>query len=163
MPVPEKDRHKAVFCTPEGGLYEFVKMPFGLTNAPATFQRIMNKILKEDLFQHVLIFLDNLLVYSETPAENLEHLQKKFPKLRAAGLNLKPKKCDLFQTQMIYLGHVLDKTGISPDFKKTRSSQRLGTSEDGGSSEIIHIILQLLMKVCEKFCGSRQTLVPTDQ
>ena len=118
VPVAEKDRHKTAFCTPEGGLYEFVKMPFGLTNAPATFQRLMNEIFKEDLFKHVLIFLDDLLVYSETPAEHLEHLEKVFLKLRAAGLKLKPKKCDLFQTQVNYLGHVLDKTGIRPDPKK---------------------------------------------
>ena len=95
-----------------------MKMPFGLTNAPATFQRLMNEIFKEDIFKHVLIFLDDLLVYSETPAEHLEHLEKVFLKLRAAGLKLKPKKCDLFQTQVNYLGHVLDKTGIRPDPKK---------------------------------------------
>ena len=118
MPVAEKDRHKTAFFTPEGGLYEFVKMPFGLTNAPATFQRLMNEIFKADLFKHVLIFLDDLLVHSETPAEHLEHLEKVFLKLRAAGLKLKPKKCDLFQTQVNYLGHVLDKTGIRPDPKK---------------------------------------------
>ena len=118
VPVAENDRHKSAFCTPEGGLYEFVKMPFGLTNAPATFQRLMNEIFKEDHFKHVLIFLDYLLVYSETPAEHSEHLEKVFLKLRAAGLKLKPKKCDLFQTQVDYLGHVLDKTGIRQDPKK---------------------------------------------
>ena len=100
MPVAEKDRHKTALCTSEGGLYEFVKLPFGLTNAPATFQRLMNEILKEDLFKHVLIFLDDLLVFSETPAEHLERIEKVFLKLRAAGLKLKPKKCDLFQTQL---------------------------------------------------------------
>ena len=78
VPVADKDRYKTAFCTPEGGLYEFVKMPFGLTNAPATFQRLMNEIFKDDLFKHVLIFLDDLLVYSETPAEHLEHLEKVF-------------------------------------------------------------------------------------
>ena len=91
VPVAEKDRHKTSFCTPDGGLYEFVKMPLRLTNAPATFQRLMNKSFKEDLFKHVLIFLDDLLAYSETPAEHLEHLEKVFLKLRAAGLKLKPK------------------------------------------------------------------------
>ena len=116
--VAEKDRHKTAFGTPEGGLYEFAKMPFGLTNAPATFQRLMNEKFKEDLLRHVLIFLDDLLVYNETPAEHLEHLEKVFLKLRAAGLKLKPKKCDFFQTQVNYLGHVLDKTGIRPNPKK---------------------------------------------
>ena len=57
-------------------------------------------------------------MYSETPAEHLEHLEKVFLKMRAAGLKLKPKNCDLFQTQVNYLGHVLDKTGIRPDPKK---------------------------------------------
>ena len=120
MPVAEKYRHKTAFCTPEGGLYEFVKMPFGLTNAPATFQRFMNEFFKQDLLKHVVFFLDELLVYSETPAKHLHlvHLEKVFLKLRAAGLKLKPKKCDLFQTQVNYLGHVLDKTGIRPDPKK---------------------------------------------
>ena len=78
----------------------------------------MKKIFKEDLFKHVLNFLDDLLVYSETPAEHLEHLKKVFLKLRAAGLKLKPEKCDLFQTQVNYLGHVLGKTGIRPDPEK---------------------------------------------
>ena len=91
MPVAEKDHHKTAFCTPEGDFYEFVKMPFGLTNAPATFQRLMNEILKEDLFKHVLVFLDDLLVKSKTPTEHLEHFDKVFLKLRAAGLKLKPK------------------------------------------------------------------------
>ena len=93
-------------------------MPIGLTNAPATFQQLMKEIFKEDLFKHVLIFLDDLLVYCETPAKHLEHLEKVFLKLRAAGLKFKPKKCDLFQTQVNYLGHVLNKTGIRPDPKK---------------------------------------------
>ena len=93
-------------------------MPFGLTNAPATFQQLMNEICKEDLFKHVLFFLDDLLVYSETPVEHLDHLEKVFPKLRAAGLKSKPKKCNLFPTQVNYLGHVLDKTGIRPDPEK---------------------------------------------
>ena len=118
VPVVEKYRHKTAFCTPECGLYEVVKMSFGLTNAAATFQRLMNKIFKEDLFKHVLIFLDDLLVYGETPAEHLEHIEKVFLKLCAAGLKLKPKKCNLFQTQVNDLGHVLDKTGNRPDPKK---------------------------------------------
>ena len=67
------------------------------------------------MFKHVSIFLDDQLVYSETPAEHLEHPKKVFLKLRAAGLKLKPKKCDLFQTQVNYLGHVSDKTRIRPD------------------------------------------------
>ena len=120
---------KTAFCTPEGGHYEFVKMPFGLTNAPATFQQLVNEIFKEDLFKHVLNFPDDFVVYSETPAEHLEHLEKVFLKLRAAGLKLKPKKCNLFQTQMNYLGHVLDKTRIRPDPKNLEAVRDWGRAK----------------------------------
>ena len=60
IPVAAEDQHKTAFCTPVGGLYECLKMPFGLTNAPPTFQRNMNDIFKEDLYKHVLIFLDDV-------------------------------------------------------------------------------------------------------
>ena len=118
VPVVRDDRHKTAFCTPDGGLFEFVKMPFGLTNAPATFQRLMNNIFSADLFQHVLIFLDDVLTYSKTPNDQLHHLGKVFLTLRRAGLKLKPKKCNLFQTEVHYLGHVIDKGGIRPNLQK---------------------------------------------
>ena len=118
IPVAAEDRHKTAFCTPDGGLYECLKMPFGLTNAPPTFQRNMNDIFKEDLYKHVLIFLDDVLTFSKTPEEHLEHLEKVFIVLRKAGLRLKPKKCNLFRTEVHYLGHVINKEGIQPDPKK---------------------------------------------
>ena len=83
--VAEKNRPKTAFGTVEGSLYEFVKMPLGLTNATATFQRFMNEFFKEDLFKHVLLFLDDFLMYRETPAKHLEHLQKVLQRLSAAG------------------------------------------------------------------------------
>ena len=92
VPVAEKDQHKTTFCTPEGGLYEFVKMPFGLTNAPATFQQLMNEGFKDDLFKHVLIFLDDLLVYSETPAEHLEHLDRVFFKIARGRIEIEAQE-----------------------------------------------------------------------
>ena len=93
-------------------------MPFGLTNAPPTFQRNMNEIFKEDLYKHVLIFLDDVLTFSKTPEEHLEHLEKVFRVLRKAGLRPKPKKCNLFRTEIHYLGHVINKERIQPDPKK---------------------------------------------
>ena len=92
VPVAREDRHKTVFCTPDGGLFEFVKMPFGLTNTHVIIQRLMNNIFAADLFQHVLIFLDDVLTYSNTPNDHLHHLEKVFLTLRRAGLKLKPKK-----------------------------------------------------------------------
>ena len=110
--VAREDQHQTVFCTPDGGLFEFVKMPFGLTNAPAIFQRLMNNIFAADLFRHVLIFLDDVLTYSKTPNDLLHQIEKVFLTLRRAGLKLKPKKCNLFQTEVHYIGHVIDKGGM---------------------------------------------------
>ena len=118
IPVAAEDRPKSAFCTPDGGLYECLKMPFGLTNAPPTFQRNMNNIFKDDLYKHVLIFLDDVLTFSKTPEDHLEHLEKVFRVLRTSGLRLKPKKCNLFRTEVHYLGHVINKEGIQPDPKK---------------------------------------------
>ena len=87
-------------------------------NAPATFQRLMNNIFATHLFQHVLIFLDDVLTYSKTANDHLHHLEKVFLTLRRAGLKLKPKKCNLFQTEVHYLGHVNDKGGIRPNPQK---------------------------------------------
>ena len=138
--VPEagKDRHKAASCTSDSGLYEFVKMPFELTNAPTTFQRLLNEIFKEDLFNHVLIFLDFLLVLGETIAEHLERLEKVSFRLHAAGLKLKPKICNLYQTQVNYLGHILDKTEIRQNPNKITSRQRLGAFKNSDTSEVNH-------------------------
>ena len=78
----------------------------------------MNEIFKGDLYKQVLIFLDDVLTFSKTPEEHLEHLEKVFRVLRKAGLRLKPKKCTLFRTEVRYLGHVINKEGIQPDPKK---------------------------------------------
>ena len=93
-------------------------MPFGLTNAQPTFQRNMNNIFKDDLYKHVLIFLDDVLTFSKTPEDHLEHLEKVFRVLRKSGVRLKPKKCNLSRTEVHYLGHVINKEGIQPDPKK---------------------------------------------
>ena len=71
----------------------------------------------------MFFFLDDLLVYNDTQADHLEHLEDVFLEVPAAGLKLKPKKCDLFQTQVNYLGHVIDKTGIRPNLRKLEAAR----------------------------------------
>ena len=78
----------------------------------------MNEIFEEDLYKHVLIFLDDVLTFSQSPEDNIELLEKVFRVLRKAGLRLKPKKCNLLCTEVHYLGHVINKEGIQPDSKK---------------------------------------------
>ena len=97
------------------GFWECERMPFGLTNAPATFQRLMESCLGELHLNWCIIYLDDIIVFSRTPEEHVHRLKAVISKLRAAGLKLKPTKCDLFKQQIIYLEHVVSKEGVSTD------------------------------------------------
>ena len=121
--VAPEDRHKTAFVTPDGGLYEYKRMPFGLSNAPGTFQRLMNELFKTELHKYVLIFLDDILIYSPTLEEHADHVRRVMVTLRAANLKLKPKKCKFFQPQVEYLGHIIDQNGSRPDNKKVEAVQ----------------------------------------
>ena len=90
-------------------------MPFGLTNAPATFQRLMEKVLFGLTPEKCLCYLDDIIIIGRTFEEALENLQLVFQRLREANLKLKPKKCFLFQPKVTYLGHVGSESGISCD------------------------------------------------
>ena len=100
------------------GFWECERMPFGLTNAPATFQRLMESCLGELHLSWCIIYLDDIIVFSWTPEEHLVRLQAVFNKLKAAGLKLKPSKCELFRNQINYLEHVVGQNGVTTDPKK---------------------------------------------
>ncbi|WVZ92756.1 hypothetical protein U9M48_038799 [Paspalum notatum var. saurae] len=94
------DVNKTVFRTHDG-LYEFLVMPFGLSNAPATFQALMNEVLRPFLRRFVLVFFDNILIYSSTWSEHLQHVRAVFQALRANSLVLKKSKCHLGKVQVV--------------------------------------------------------------
>ena len=104
------DRHKTAFTTRQG-LFEFTVMPFGLTTAPATFQRLMDSLLGDT----VTVYLDDIIVFTETWEEHLTFLDEVFTRLRAAGLKASPNKCELGMEQLLYLGHIVTREGILPD------------------------------------------------
>ena len=93
-------------------------MPFRLTNMPATFQCLMENCLGDPHLNWCIIYLDDIIVYSETPEEHIEHLEGVFKKLSKAGLNLKPSKCEFSKERIAYLGHIVSKAGIETDSKK---------------------------------------------
>ena len=113
-----KDKHKTAFAT-HLGLYHFNVMPFGLTNAPATFERLMDKVLGKLRWKKCLCYLDDVIVFGSTFCSALENLRMVFLKLRQANLKLKPKKCTLFQTEVAFLGHIVSNTGIKCSPEKT--------------------------------------------
>ena len=87
--VDPEDTHKTAFVTPDGGLYEYKR----LSNAPRTFQQLMNELFRTELHKYVLIFLDDMLIYSPTLDEHADHIRRVMLMLRAANLKLKPKTC----------------------------------------------------------------------
>ena len=112
--VAVADRAKTAFSTPDG-LYEFTVMPFGLCNAPATFQRLMDLVLRGLQWTQCLVYIDDVIIPGRSFGEHLNNLQAVLQRLREAGLKLQPKKCAFLQRQVNYLGHVVTSDGVAAD------------------------------------------------
>ncbi|KAL0536214.1 hypothetical protein IC582_025155 [Cucumis melo] len=97
------------------GHYEFIVMSFGLTNAPAVFMDLMNRVFREFLDTFVIVFIDDILIYSKTEAEHEEHLHIVLQTLRDNKLYVKFSKCEFWLKQVSFLGHVVSKAGVSVD------------------------------------------------
>ncbi|KAL0533979.1 hypothetical protein IC582_028255 [Cucumis melo] len=97
------------------GHYEFIVMSFGLTNAPAVFMDLMNRVFREFLDTFVIVFIDDILIYSKTEAEYEEHLRMVLQTLRDNKLYAKFSKCEFWLKQVSFLGHVVSKAGVSVD------------------------------------------------
>jgi hypothetical protein len=100
------------------GLFEFLVMPFGLTNVPTTFQALMNDVLRPFLRRFVLVFFDNILIYSSSWSEHLRHVRLVFEQLQAHKLYLKKSKCFFGARSVAYLGHVISADGVVMDGEK---------------------------------------------
>ena len=109
--------YTAFTCGPLG-FYECDTMPFGATNAPATFQRLMHDCLGDLNMNWCIVYLDDIIIFSDTKEKHIKRLEAVFQKLMAAGLKLKPTKCFFFRDEIEYLGHVVSGKGISANPKK---------------------------------------------
>jgi hypothetical protein len=103
------------------GHYEFVVVPFGLTNVPSNFMCLMNNIFSQYLDKLVLVFTDDILVYSKIEEEHEEHLRIVLQTLRKHKLYAKFDKCDFYQKKRQYLGHVISEEGIGVNPEKIRA------------------------------------------
>ena len=117
VPMAEESKQYTAFTLGSMGLFECDRMPFGLCNAPATFQRLMQNCLSELNLTYCLIYLDDVIVYSKDPERHLARMLVVFEHLREHGLKLKPSKCDLFKSKIIYLVHHVSEDGVKPSHK----------------------------------------------
>ncbi|KAL4034988.1 hypothetical protein IC575_003662 [Cucumis melo] len=112
--IKDEDVPKIAFRS-RYGHYEFIVMSFGLTNAPAVFMDLMNRVFREFLDTFVIVFIDDILIYSKTEAEHEEHLRMVLQTLRDNKLYAKFSKCEFWLKQVSFLGHVVSKAGVSVD------------------------------------------------
>ncbi|KAG9103322.1 hypothetical protein FRC07_010025, partial [Ceratobasidium sp. 392] len=112
--IKEGDEWKTAFKT-KYGLFEYLVMPFGLRNAPAAFQHFMNKILRDILDVYVIVYLDNILIFSANKKDHLGHIKEVLSRLRKHNLYVNLEKCDFFVPEVKYLGVIAIGTGVWAD------------------------------------------------
>ena len=119
MRIRRSDIPKTGFVT-RYGLYEFIVMSFGLTNASAYFMYLMNKVFMQYLDKFVIVFIDDILVYSKNEEEHEGHLRLVLQKLREHQLYAKFSKCEFWLKEVSFLGHIISNGGVAVDPKKVR-------------------------------------------
>ncbi|MES9882597.1 MAG: reverse transcriptase family protein, partial [Sedimenticola sp.] len=119
VPIDQQDRHKTAFRVGSGGLYEYLRMPMGLCNSPGTFQRLKEVCLAQANIDNLLIYLDDILVYSRSIDDHIARLQYVFSRLQAHGLKMKLRKCHFFQRKVTFLGHQVSGEGVATYSEKT--------------------------------------------
>jgi hypothetical protein len=124
VPLGENSKDKSAFIT-ESGLYQWNVMAFGLCNAPATFQRLMDAVLAGLKWKTLLVYMDDICVFSKDFDTHLKDLKDVFIRLEEANLKLKPSKCHIFQKKLKFLGHVISGEGISPDPNTIKAIQEI--------------------------------------
>lgn len=117
--VDERDKQYTAFTVGALGLWECNRLPFGLCNSPSTFQRLMQQVLGELFMKCSIVYLDDVLIYSESYEEHLRHLELVFAKLKKYGLKLNTNKCQFFRKKVKYLGHIISEEGVEVDPDKT--------------------------------------------
>ena len=118
LAMEESNIKKTAFKASSMGLYEFTCMPFGLSNDGSSFSHLMEQCLGDQQFVTLLLYLDDICIFAPTIDEILDQIQLVFNRLKQFNLKIKPKKCQFFNTSVLFLGHVLSAEGISANPEK---------------------------------------------
>ena len=126
--MEEESKAKIAFRW-KSGFYEFNRMPFGLCNAPATFQRMMDLIFRDINRVFVIPYLDDIIIYSRTEEEHIEHLEETLKRLKNAGISLNKKKCKFFKKEICMLGNIVTEGIVKPDKAKIEAIRAFNKPE----------------------------------
>jgi hypothetical protein len=166
--IREQDIEKTAFRC-HFGHFEFLVMLFGLTNAPATFQSCMNHIFRGQLRKYLLVFFDDILIYSKTWDEHLAHLGKILDIMQAQSLYAKESKCEFGMREPLYLGHIINGQGVHQWARSTGSPGKdqghcgLANAQESHRAERILWVMQLLQVVRQRFFTIGSTTHRLDQ
>jgi len=119
IPLEKTSRELTAFTVPGKGLFHFKRMPYGLTGAPATFQRLLDRLIGPEMEPHAFAYLDDIVVVTQTFDEHLEWLKRVLDRIREAGLTINPEKSKFCRSQVKYLGFLVQKEGLTVDPDKT--------------------------------------------
>jgi len=120
IPLAKESREITAFSVPGKGLYHFTRMPYGLTGAPATFQRLLDRLIGLEMEPFAFVYLDDIVIVTPTFEEHMIWLRKVLDRITSAGLTVNPDKCEFCRSQVRYLGFIVQREGLTVDPEKTR-------------------------------------------
>jgi hypothetical protein len=156
----EGDEWKTTFKTNEG-LYEWLVISFGLTNVPSTFMRLMNEVLREFIGKFVVVYLDDILIFSKTKDEHLRHLAIVMRKLQQEKLLIDLKKCSFLQTELIYLGFVISANELKMDPEKLEVIRNWPSPRNIFEVRSFHGLASFYRKFIQNFSGISAEMMDT--
>jgi len=146
----EGDEWKTTFKT-KFGLYEWLVMPFGLSNAPSTFMRLMNHVLRNLIGKCVVVYFDDILIYSKSHNEHLEHLRAVLVILREQQLYANLDKCSFCLDHVVFLGYVVSSKGIQVDKEKVKAIQEWPTPKNVSEVRSFHGLASFYRRFVKDF------------
>lgn len=157
--IKEDHREKTGFSVPSGH-YEFNRMPYGISNSPASFQRLMDNVLRNLIGPECWIFIDDVLIFSDTVEEHARRLSNVLGRFEKANLQLQPSKCDFAKDQVSYLGYTLSYRGIESSPEKVRAVQEYPTPKNVKDVRAFLGLCSFYRRLVPKFADIAKPLTP---